>query len=256
MRQKRRNLEWCVKSAWHIFYLTYPPAFLVYTYQFVRLFTFLYQDQQVVPRHRGKLRCTLAARRASPLQSVPNKSCEWNAGIPIKLTAKGTENQWVGKWICVRGPADPQRLCWLPSSLKHTHICICIYIYRYVQIYIYIIYIILQLWVIAHPLLPGQADCMDHLQLIHLSWRYPSHYLGEWSFTKSRRFKIMFCSIFNLLFGWGQNHSIISLHSLGTTTKFILKPSWSLFVSIFNQLPFQESNLPCPSIPSPPKEKN
>ena len=64
----------------------------------------------------------------------------------------------------------------------------------------------------------------------------------------------MFCSIFNLLFGWGQNHSIISLHSLGTTTKFILKPSWSLFVSIFKQLPFQESNLPCPST-LPPKEK-
>ena len=155
---------------------------LVYTYQFLRLFTFLYQDQQVVPRHRGKLRCTLAARRASPLQSVPNKSCEWNAGIPIKLTAKGTENQWVGKWICVRGPADLQRLCWLPSSLKPKK-----------KIYIYIM---LQLWVIAHPLLPGQADCMDHLQLIHLSWRYPSHYLGEGSFTKSRRFKIMFCSMF------------------------------------------------------------
>lgn len=100
---------------------------LVYTYQFLRLFTFLYQDQQVVLRHRGKLRCTLAARRASPLQSVPNKSCEWNAGIPIKLTAKGTENQWVGKWICVRGPADLQRLCWLPSSLKQKKKYIYIY---------------------------------------------------------------------------------------------------------------------------------
>lgn len=195
MRQKRRNLEWCVKSVWQIFYPTYPPPSSVPINLFV-LFIFLYQDQQVVPRHRGKLRCTLAARRASPLRSVPNKSCEWNAGIPIKLTAKGTENQGVGKWICVRGPADLQRLCWLPSSLKHTHI------YKYIQIYTNIkknINIILQLWVIAHPLLPGQADCMDHLQLFHLSWRYPSHYLGEWSFTKSRRFKIMFRSILNLL---------------------------------------------------------
>ena len=115
-----------VSSRYGTFFIWSIPCLrrLVYTYQFVRLFTFLYQDQQEVPRHRGKLRCTLAARRASLLQSVPNKSCEWNAGIPIKLTAKGTENQWVGKWICVRGPADPQRLCWLPSSLKHTHIYI------------------------------------------------------------------------------------------------------------------------------------
>ena len=115
----------CHHSAWHISYLTYPlPSSSSLYLSICSSFTFLYKDQQVVPRHRGKLRCTLAARRASPLQSVPNKSCEWNAGIPIKLKAKGTENQWVGKWICVRGPADSQRLCWLPSSLKHAHIYI------------------------------------------------------------------------------------------------------------------------------------
>lgn len=62
------TFEWCVKSVWHIFYIwpISPPSSSIPINLFV-LFTFLYQDQQVVPRHRGKLRCTLAARRASPL---------------------------------------------------------------------------------------------------------------------------------------------------------------------------------------------
>lgn len=84
MRQKRRNLEWCVKSAWQIFYLTYPPPSSI-PINLLFFYLPIYKDQQIVTRHRGRHRCTLAARSASPLQSVPGpKSCEWN-GIPIKL---------------------------------------------------------------------------------------------------------------------------------------------------------------------------